>query len=60
MKNKQKEDGFGQFKKQLLVLPSLADWGLPAYLGFTRCSTISLSAAEVEATMNNANNIIYY
>ena len=25
MKNKQKEDGFGQFKKQLLVLPSLAD-----------------------------------
>ena len=40
-------------------LPSLADWGLPAYLGFTRCPVPSLSAAEVEATMNNANNIIY-
>ena len=40
-------------------LPSLADWGLPAYLGFTRCPAPSLSAAEVEATMNNANNIIY-
>ena len=40
-------------------LPSLADWGLPSYLGFTRCPATSLSATEVEATMNNANNIIY-
>jgi hypothetical protein len=31
------------------VMPSLANWGLPAYLGFTRCPTSSLSAAEVMA-----------
>ena len=29
-------------------LPSLADWGLPAYLGFTRCPVTALSAAEIE------------
>jgi hypothetical protein len=31
-------------------LPSLADWGLPAYLGFTRCPVTALSAAEIEDT----------
>ena len=40
-------------------LPSLTDWGLPSYLGFTRCPATSLSAAEVEATQNGINNIIF-
>ena len=57
--NQFNEDNVGTQCIRRNQLPSLADWGLPAYLGFTRCSTISLSAAEVEATMNNANNIIY-
>ena len=39
-------------------LPSLADWGLPAYLGFTRCPATSLSAIEVEANANTISNII--
>ena len=57
--NQFNEDNVGTQCIRRNQLPSLADWGLPAYLGFTRCSTMSLSAAEVEATMNNANNIIY-
>jgi hypothetical protein len=57
--NQFNEDNVGTQCVRRHQLPSLADWGLPAYLGFTRCSTMSLSAAEVEATMNNANNIIY-
>ena len=32
------------------TLPSMANWGLPSYLGFTRCPTSSLSTAEVIAT----------
>lgn len=40
-------------------LPSLADWGLPSYLGFTRCPAKSLSAAEVEATLNDISNAIF-
>jgi len=28
------------------ILPETSNWGLPAYLGFTPCSTPSLSAAE--------------
>lgn len=57
--NQFNEDNVGTQCIRRHQLPSLADWGLPAYLGFTRCSTMSLSVAEVEATMNNANNIIY-
>ena len=57
--NQFNEDNVGTQCIRRQQLPSLANWGLPAYLGFTRCSTMSLSAAEVEATMNNANNIIY-
>ena len=57
--NQFNEDNVGTQCIRRQQLPSLADWGLPAYLGFTRCPVPSLSAAEVEATMNNANNIIY-
>lgn len=39
-------------------LPSLTDWGLPSYLGFTRCPATSLSAAQVQATQNEVSNII--
>lgn len=57
--NQFNEDNVGTQCIRRQQLPSLANWGLPAYLGFTRCPAPSLSAAEVEATMNNANNIIY-
>ena len=57
--NQFNEDNVGTQCIRRNQLPSLADWGLPAYLGFTRCPAPSLSATEVEATMNNANNIIY-
>jgi len=40
-------------------LPSLADWGLPSYLGFTRCPATALSAAEYEAFSNNPNNLLF-
>lgn len=39
-------------------LPSLSDWGLPAYLGFTRCPATALSALEVQNSANTINNII--
>lgn len=39
-------------------LPSLANWGLPAYLGFTRCPATALSALEVQNSANTINNII--
>ena len=57
--NQFNEDNVGTQCIRRQQLPSLANWGLPAYLGFTRCPAQSLSATEVEATMNNANNIIY-
>jgi hypothetical protein len=57
--NQFNEDNVGTQCIRRQQLPSLANWGLPAYLGFTRCPAPSLSATEVEATMNNANNIIY-
>ena len=57
--NQFNEDNVGTQCIRRQQLPSLANWGLPAYLGFTRCPAPSLSAAEVEASMNNANNIIY-
>jgi len=38
-------------------LPSLADWGLPAYLGFTRCPVTALSASEIE---ENSSAILGY
>jgi hypothetical protein len=40
------------------VLPSMANWGLPAYLGFTRCPTSSLSAAQVTANQATIYNTI--
>jgi len=40
-------------------LPSTADWGLPAYLGFTRCPAKSLSAAEVEKNASIINDILF-
>ena len=39
-------------------LPSLSDWGLPSYLGFTRCPATALSALEVQNSANTINNII--
>jgi hypothetical protein len=40
------------------VLPSMANWGLPAYLGFTRCPTSALSSAEVVANQETIYNTI--
>lgn len=40
-------------------LPSLADWGLPSYLGFTRCPATSLSVADYESLSNNSNNLLF-
>lgn len=42
------------------MLPSLANWGLPAYLGFTRCPEQSLSAAEVMVNKDSIYNIFGY
>ena len=39
-------------------LPSLSDWGLPSYLGFTRCPTSALSSAEVVANQETIYNTI--
>jgi len=33
-------------------LPSMVNWGLPSYLGFTRCPVSALSAAQITATQN--------
>jgi len=41
------------------VLPSLNNWGLPAYLGFTRCPANALSAAEVSETQASVYNTIF-
>lgn len=42
-------------------LPSMANWGLPSYLGFTRCPATALSAnqitAEQESIYNKTNGI---
>ena len=40
------------------TLPSMANWGLPSYLGFTRCPTSSLSAAEVIANQETIYNTV--
>jgi hypothetical protein len=40
------------------VLPSLSNWGLPAYLGFTRCPATALSSAQVNANQATIYNII--
>ena len=36
----------------------MSDWGLPSYLGFTRCPATALSALEVQNSANTINNII--
>lgn len=56
----------GQFVAEIInaqcsrsnVLPSLSNWGLPSYLGFTRCPATSLSAAEVNANQAAIYNTI--
>jgi hypothetical protein len=40
------------------VLPSLSNWGLPSYLGFTRCPATALSAAQVNANQETIYNTI--
>jgi len=37
------------------VLPQFSDWGLPAYLGLTRCPQNALSADEVVANITSTN-----
>jgi len=34
------------------LLPQYANWGLPAYLGFTRCPSASVSVEELQAENN--------
>ena len=34
------------------ILPQYANWGLPAYLGFTRCPSASVSVEELQAENN--------
>uniref|UniRef100_A0A6C0I6R9 Uncharacterized protein n=1 Tax=viral metagenome TaxID=1070528 RepID=A0A6C0I6R9_9ZZZZ len=41
------------------LLRSTSNWGLPSYLGFTRCPATSLTAAEIENNANTVNNIIF-
>jgi len=36
------------------VLPSYANWGLPSFLGFTRCNTESFSYDETSISVNKA------
>ena len=38
-------------------LPSLANWGLPSYLGFSRCPATALSAAEITSRSTLFNNL---
>jgi hypothetical protein len=38
------------------TLPQFSDWGLPAYLGFTRCPTYALSADEMSAFNSTSAN----
>lgn len=40
------------------VLPGLSNWGLPAYLGFTRCPAPALSGAQVNANQATIYNTI--
>lgn len=40
------------------VLPDFTAWGLPAYLGFTRCPATALSAAQVETNQSIIYNTI--
>jgi hypothetical protein len=35
------------------LLPQFSDWGLPAYLGFTRCPVTAIDANEVAAQFQN-------
>jgi hypothetical protein len=57
--NQYNQDNVGTQCIRRQQLPSLADWGLPAYLGFTRCSAIALSAAEIDAASNNPNDLLF-
>ena len=38
------------------ALPEYANWGLPAYLGFTRCPTYSYNTSEVLALSQNTSS----
>ena len=40
------------------TLPDFSAWGLPAYLGFTRCPAEALSAAQVKASQQTIYNTI--
>jgi hypothetical protein len=40
------------------VLPDFSAWGLPAYLGFTRCPASALSAAQIEKNQAYIYNTI--
>ena len=40
------------------VLPDFSAWGLPAYLGFTRCPATALSASKVEENQSYIYNTI--
>jgi hypothetical protein len=41
------------------VLPETANWGLPAYLGFTRCDATALNTQEILANEFNQHNFPY-
>lgn len=39
-------------------LPDFYSWGLPAYLGFSRCSAYAYSVAEYKEQLNNTNLLL--
>jgi hypothetical protein len=55
-------DSFVYFKRDIVdssciranVLPSFSNWGLPAYLGFTRCPAYALNASQNLANYDNS------